>query len=65
MPINSTRQKLGHRRRDKNGHSNKLSSCVFELLFYGHEMNLEKFRKMVGSMKIEKDGTITTSKVTQ
>ena len=45
----------------------QISSQVAYLssLFYGHEMNLEKFRKMIGTMKIEKDGTITTSKVTQ
>ena len=45
----------------------QISSQVsyFSSLFYGHEMNLDKFRKMIGTMKIAKDGTITTSKVTQ
>ena len=45
----------------------QISSQVsyFSSLFYGHEMNLEQFRKMIGTMEIAKDGTITTSKVTQ
>ena len=45
----------------------QISSQVsyFSSLFYGHEMDLGKFRKMVGSMEINKDGSITTSKVTQ
>ena len=42
----------------------QISSQVgyFSSLFYGHEMNLDKFKKMIGTMKIAKDGTITTSK---
>ena len=41
----------------------QISSQVgyFSSLFYGHEMDLDKFRKMIGTMKIAKDGTITTS----
>ena len=29
--------------------------------FYASQMDLEKFKKMIGSMKIDKDGNITTS----
>ncbi|MEE2743506.1 MAG: carboxymuconolactone decarboxylase family protein, partial [Bdellovibrionota bacterium] len=41
----------------------QISSQVgyFSSLFYGHEMDLDKFRKMIGTMKIAKDGTISTS----
>ena len=45
----------------------QISSQVsyFSSLFYGNEMDLDHFRKMIGTMEIAKDGTITTSKVTK